>query len=69
MQVVSEILKRGPRRFTEMVGLMRLWLEAHGYDSLAALRGKMNLLHGPDPAAYERAAYLHILNVCSRPSV
>jgi dihydroorotate dehydrogenase (fumarate) len=66
VQLVSEILQRGSNRFTEILGLMTLWLEAHGYDSLAAIRGKMNLVHCPDPASYERAAYLHILNACSK---
>ncbi len=67
VQLVSEILKRGPRRFSEILQLMKLWLEAHGYDSIAAIRAKMNLIQCPDPAAYERSAYLHILNACSRP--
>jgi dihydroorotate dehydrogenase (fumarate) len=68
VQLVSEIFKRGPRRFSEILGLMTRWLEAHGHDSFAQIRGKMNLSHSPDPEAYERSAYLHILNACSRAS-
>ncbi len=66
VQLVSEILKRGPRRFGEILNLMQLWLEAHGYSSLQQVRGTMNLSHCPDPPAYERASHLQILNACSR---
>ena len=37
------------------------WLEEHEYDSLAQARGSMNLVGCPDPAAYERANYMLIL--------
>jgi dihydroorotate dehydrogenase (fumarate) len=66
VQLTSEILKRGTRRFGEMLHLMTRWLEAHEYASLAQVRGKMTLSHCADPAAYERTEYLHILNACSR---
>ena len=58
--------ERGPRRVREILGLMERWLEAHGHDSLAQIRGKMNLANCPDPAAYERINHVHILNACAR---
>jgi dihydroorotate dehydrogenase (fumarate) len=37
------------------------WLEEHGYGSVAELRGSLNLERCPDPAAYERANYMQLL--------
>jgi dihydroorotate dehydrogenase (fumarate) len=40
---------------------LALWLEEHEYDSLAQMKGSMNLLRCPNPAAHERANYMTIL--------
>jgi len=61
VQLVSEILQRGPRRFTELRAELGRWLEEHDYDSLDQLRGSLNLSRCPDPSAYERAHYTKIL--------
>ena len=37
------------------------FLEEHEYESLEQMRGSMDLLACPDPKAYERANYMHIL--------
>jgi dihydroorotate dehydrogenase (fumarate) len=36
-------------------------MEQHDWDSLGAMRGNMNLVRCPDPAVYERANYMLIL--------
>jgi dihydroorotate dehydrogenase (fumarate) len=36
-------------------------LEEHEYESLDQLRGSMSLQNCPDPAAFERANYMRIL--------
>lgn len=61
VQLVSEILERGPQRFTELAVDLARWLEEHRYESLAQLRGSMNLARCPDPSAYERAQYTKML--------
>jgi len=61
VQLVSEILERGPQRFSQLARALAEWLEQHDYDSLAQLRGSMNLSRCPDPGAYERAHYTKIL--------
>ena len=66
VQLVSEILKNGPQRFTEIRLRMGEWLEAHGYHSLGQLKDCMNLSHCPDPAMYERANYMRVLNSWTR---
>lgn len=61
IQVVSALLKWGP----EHLGVVRRdfenWLEDHEYDSLRQLKGSLSLERCPDPAAFERANYMHIL--------
>lgn len=66
VQLVSEILHRGVRRFSELRAELAGWLESHGYDSLGQARGNMNLARCPAPAAYERANYLRVLEGFSR---
>ena len=61
VQVVSVLLKRGPERLAEMLAGLRSWLEEHEYASLAELRGALSLERCPDPAAYERANYIRLL--------
>jgi len=61
VQVVSAILKNGPQHLAALrAGLARI-LEERGYESLAEMRGCMNLARCPDPAAFERGNYMRIL--------
>jgi dihydroorotate dehydrogenase (fumarate) len=43
-----------------------LWLEEHEYESLEQLVGSMDLHRTPDPTAYERANYIHVLRSWKR---
>jgi dihydroorotate dehydrogenase (fumarate) len=61
VQVVSALLKHGPRFVTTLLNGMRQWLTEHGYESVEQLRGAMNLQRCPDASAYERANYIRIL--------
>jgi dihydroorotate dehydrogenase (fumarate) len=62
VQLVSEVLAHGLHRFSELRSGLERWLETHEYHSLAQARRSMNLEHCPDPAVYERASYVRILN-------
>ncbi len=61
VQLVSELLAQGPERLRTMREEVAYWLVDHQYESIAQLRGSMNLATCPDPAAYERANYMLIL--------
>jgi dihydroorotate dehydrogenase (fumarate) len=61
VQLVSSLLMRGPEHIRTILGEMRQWLEEHEYESLKQMQGNMNLLKCPDPSAYERANYMHVL--------
>ena len=62
VQLVSTLLQHGPKRLRLVLAEMRAWMEEHEYDSVATLRGSMNLARCPDPAHYERGNYMALLN-------
>lgn len=61
VQLVSVLLKHGPRFLTTLLNGLRLWMNEHGYLNIDQVRGAMNLRRCPDPAAFERANYQRIL--------
>jgi dihydroorotate dehydrogenase (fumarate) len=61
VQVVSALLKHGPKLLTILLAGLRHWMDEHGYTSLTEVRGAMNLRRCPNPAAFERANYQRIL--------
>ena len=61
VQMVSALLKNGPAYLGKVRDQMAEWMEQHEYDSVEQMRGSMNLSRSPDPSAYERANYMHIL--------
>jgi dihydroorotate dehydrogenase (fumarate) len=61
VQMVSALLENGPAHLAKVRGELSAWMEAHGYESVAQMRGCMSLLKCPDPAAFERANYIRIL--------
>lgn len=62
VQLVSEVLQRGTRRFGEIRREMTEWLEQHQYNSLEHLHRRMNLSNCVDSTSYERVNYIHMLN-------
>jgi dihydroorotate dehydrogenase (fumarate) len=61
VQLVSALLIRGPNHLKELRAGMERWMEEHGYESLAQMRGSMSLSRCSDPKAYERANYMRLL--------
>jgi dihydroorotate dehydrogenase (fumarate) len=61
VQVVSALLQRGVSYLRVLREEMEAWMERHNWTSLGEMRGNMSLLRCPDPAAYERANYMLIL--------
>ncbi len=61
VQLVSVLLKQGPKVITVLLEGLRTWMEERGYNNLDELRGALNLKRCPDPAAHERANYIKIL--------
>ncbi|HEX2855329.1 MAG TPA: dihydroorotate dehydrogenase-like protein [Opitutaceae bacterium] len=61
VQVVSVLLKNGPRFLGTLLNGLRQWMGEHGYENIDQVRGAMNLRRCPNPAAFERANYQKIL--------
>jgi dihydroorotate dehydrogenase (fumarate) len=61
VQMVSALLRQGPDHLRKLRHEVADWMEEHEYESLAQMQGNMNLRHCPDPKAFERANYLHLL--------
>jgi dihydroorotate dehydrogenase (fumarate) len=61
VQVVSCLLKQGPGYLAVLRQGLVEWMERHEYSSLQQMQGSMNLKACPDPAVYERANYMLIL--------
>ncbi|MFM9090732.1 MAG: hypothetical protein ACKOUK_03205 [Verrucomicrobiota bacterium] len=61
VQLVSVLLRHGPRVLATLLSALRHWLSEHGYEDLRQLRGALGLRRCPDPSAFERAYYIRIL--------
>jgi dihydroorotate dehydrogenase (fumarate) len=61
VQMVSALLKRGPAYLAAVRADLARWMEEHEYESVRQMQGSMSLVRTDDPAAYERANYVHIL--------
>jgi len=65
VQMVSAILRHGPSQVSTIIDGLRLWCAKLGYDSIAKMRGCMNLARCPDPSAFERGNYMRVLQSCT----
>jgi dihydroorotate dehydrogenase (fumarate) len=68
VHLCSVLLKQGVGRLTEMLTEMEQWLIEHEYESISQLKGSVSQQHAIDPAAYERANYVQVLDSYSSPA-
>ncbi len=61
VQLVSVVLKHGPRVLFSLLDGLETWMTDHDYQSIEEFRGAMNLKRCTNPAAFERANYMRIL--------
>lgn len=61
VQIVSALMKDGPRRLTEIRDGFERWGEAHAYQSVREMRGASSLSRCADPAMFERGNYQQLL--------
>ncbi|HHX63995.1 MAG TPA: dihydroorotate dehydrogenase-like protein [Chloroflexi bacterium] len=59
--MTSELLQNGVERIGEILGEMTRWMEARGYESVKQMQGSMSQQKVGDPAAFERANYMRVL--------
>ncbi len=63
VQCVSALLKNGPNHLKFLIDGIQTWMEENEYESIEQMKGNMSLIRCPDPAAYERANYLKVLQL------
>ncbi len=61
VQVVSVLLKDGPRVLNALLDGLESWMREHGHDTIDGFRGSLNHRSCADPAAFERANYIEVL--------
>lgn len=59
--MASELLMNGIGRITEILADMASWMDEHEYQSIEQLRGSMSQANVGEPAAFERANYMKVL--------
>lgn len=57
----SSLLRSGPRHMADLLRGLAQWMNDKGYENLDQLRGAMSQRHVADPAAFERANYIKVL--------
>ena len=60
--VCSVLLKRGIGKIDELLTGVTDWMEEHEYESVEQMKGSMSHKSVPEPAAFERANYMKVLN-------
>lgn len=61
VQLVSVLLRHGPRFLGTVVDGLRQWMDAHGYQKVSAFRGSLNREGVAEPGALERGDYQRLL--------
>jgi dihydroorotate dehydrogenase (fumarate) len=59
--MASELLQNGVRRIGEILGEMTDWMEQNEYESIVQMQGSMSQKNVAEPAAFERANYMKVL--------
>ena len=59
--MASELLQNGVRRISQVLNELVSWLQEHEYESVAQMIGAMSQKHCAEPAAFERANYMKML--------
>lgn len=57
----SALLRHGPEYLGRLVVDLTTWMERQGYAGVNEMRGAMSQRHVDDPAAFERANYIRVL--------
>lgn len=60
--IASELLRNGYDRIGEILDGLKNWMEENEYDSIEMMKGSMSQKACAEPAAFERANYMKLLN-------
>jgi dihydroorotate dehydrogenase (fumarate) len=60
--VCSVLLKEGVGKIDDLLQGVIAWMDEHEYESIEQMKGSMSHRSVPEPAAFERANYMKVLN-------
>ena len=61
VMTTSSLLRNGPRHMADLLRGLAQWMVDKGYEDVATFRGAMSQREVADPAAFERANYIKVL--------
>lgn len=61
-QMLSCLLKFGVGHISDVITRLKYWMEVNEYESIEQMRGSMSYKNAGDPAQFERANYMKVLN-------
>jgi len=67
VMMASALLHEGPEHAESVLSQMTEWLDEHGYESVAQLRGSMSMANVPNPVAFARANYARLVTTFVSP--
>ncbi len=59
--MTSVLLRKGPARIGKVLKRLTRWMEEHEYESVRQMQGSMSQQNVAEPAAFERANYMKVL--------
>lgn len=62
VHLCSALLAKGPKHLGLVLSGIADWMEEQGFESVADFRGRVSALSVPNPAEFERANYVNILD-------
>jgi dihydroorotate dehydrogenase (fumarate) len=60
--LASELLQNGYGRIPDILATLQAWMDEHEYKSIEQMQGSMSQQAVKEPAAFERANYMKVLN-------
>lgn len=63
----SALLTHGPEHIQKCLNEISQWMDEHEYESVEQLKGSISQKNAMDPAAYERANYVNVLDSFTPP--
>jgi dihydroorotate dehydrogenase (fumarate) len=68
VMTTSSLLRLGVEHMATLRDGLVAWMQSRGYTSLAEFRGSLSQRHVTEPAAFERANYIHVLQSYGKPN-
>ena len=62
VHLCSVLLEKGPTHVAKVLGGIEDWMTEHGFESVTDFRGRVSALAVPNPAQFERANYINVLD-------